>query len=336
MSGSVVAVSCRALIDYAAARGAPTDEWLRGVGLSRTALEDPDARLDPSLIFALWRQAYAALQDPALALHVAESLTRGSYRAVEYLAAHAPTIGQAYAKIADFFSVIDSTTELVIEEEAAHVGFGPLRAGSDPSSYPAVEYMLAACYLRVRDMTGVEHHPLRLELAMPPQPHAAEIERAFGCAASWNAPGHRLRFARSDWEMPTLRPDPALLAVLEDHARVLRERLPTSPPLLRTVDRLLEEAWSTGEPSLESTARHLGLSSRTLQRRLGEEGAAFADLLDGARRRVTLRWLEAPEVSLAEVAYLVGFKEQASLTRAVRRWTGQTPLQLRRSRRGSG
>jgi AraC-like DNA-binding protein len=331
MSGTVLAVSCRALVAYAAVRNQPTEHWLRSAGLTHEQLQDPDARLEPTTIFTLWRQAYLASGDPALALHVAEQLPRGAYRAVEYLAAHAPTVGKAYSKIADYFSVIDSTTELTIEIEADHVRFGPKRVSADPSSYPAIEYMLAACHLRVRDMTGTDHRPFAVDFAAAPQPHAQEIARVFGCPAHWNAAAHRLRFTLEDWHRPTARPDPELLMVLEDHARILKERHPGEHSLLQTLDQVLEQAWESGEPGLDATARRLGMSSRSLQRRLREEGSAFSERVDDARRRATLRWLRCPEVSLAEVAYLVGFKEQASLTRAVQRWTGKTPSQLRRA-----
>lgn len=335
VSGSVLAVSCRALIAYAAARQQPTEQWLQHAGLTSEQLQDPDARLDPTTIFTLWHQAYLASDDPALALHVAEGLPRGAYRAVEYLAAHAPTVGKAYAKIADYFSVIDSTTELAIEIEADHVKFGPRRVSADPSSYPAIEYMLAACHLRVRDMTGTEHRPIAVDFAAVPQPHSEELERVFGCAVHWNADAHRLRFTLDDWNQPTARPDPTLLAVLEDHARLLREKHPSAPTLLQTLDEILERAWQSGEPTLAATARRLGMSSRSLQRHLREAGGAFSERVDDARRRATLRWLRCPEISLAEVAYLVGFKEQASLTRAVQRWTGQTPRELRRNNRAA-
>jgi AraC-like DNA-binding protein len=331
MSGTVLAVSCRALVAYAAARNQPTEQWLRSAGLTHEQLQDPDARLDPTTIFTLWRAAYLASGDPALALHVAELLPRGAYRAVEYLAAHAPTVGDAYSKIADYFSVIDATTELAIDVQADPVSFGPRRASADPSSLPAIEYMLAACHLRVRDMTGTAHRPIAIDFAAAPQPHGAEIERVFGCAVRWNTDAHRLWFTRSDWNQPTAHPDPDLLMVLEDHARILKERHPSASSLLSALDQILERAWESGEPALDRTARQLGMSSRSLQRRLREEGCAFSERVDDARRRATLRWLQCPEVSLAEVAYLVGFKEQASLTRAVQRWTGQTPRKLRQS-----
>jgi AraC-like DNA-binding protein len=330
MSGTVLAVSCRALIAYAAARKYPTEQWLQSAKLTAEQLQDPDARLEPTTIFTLWRQAYSASGDPALALHVAEQLPRGAYRAVEYLAAHAPTLGSAYSKVADYFSVIDATTELTIEIEADHVKFGPRRVSPDPSSYPAFEYMLAACYLRVRDMTGIDHRPITVDFAAPPQPHTAEVERGFGCKVHWNADAHRLRLSLDDWHRRTSHPDPELLTVLEDHARILKEKYPGTSSLPRMLHQILEQAWETGEPTLEVVARRLGMSSRSLQRRLHEESSTFSELVDEARRRATLRWLRCPEISLAEVAYLVGFKEQASLTRAVQRWTGQTPGALRR------
>ena len=331
MSGTVLAVSCRALIAYAVARNQPTERWLRNAGLTAAQLQDPDARLEPATIFTLWRQAYLDSGDAALALHVAELLPRGAYRAVEYLAAHAPTVGKAYSKLADYFSVIDSTTELAIDIESDHVRFGPRGVSVDPSSYPAFEYLLAACHLRVRDMTGTDHRPIAVDFAASRQPHSEEIERVFGCSVRWNADAHRLRFTLDDWNQPTAHPDPDLLMVLEDHARILKERFPSSASLLQALDEILERAWENGPPTLDAAARRLGMSPRSLQRRLREEGGAFSERVDDARRRAALRWLGCPEVSLAEVAYLVGFKEQASLTRAVQRWTGQTPRKLRRT-----
>lgn len=331
MAGTVLAVSCRALIEYAEKRGHSTTDWLREAGVTAKELDDPDRRLDPAVIFALWRRGYEALGDSALALHVAESLPRGAYRAVEYLAAHAPTLGHAYTKLADYFSVIDATTELVIDSSVEYVAFGPRRVG-DPSSYPAVEYMLAACYLRVREMTGVSLSPIAVEFAASPKEHTEEIERVFGCPVLWSTSGHRLRFKRSDWNRPTAEPDPELLSVLEDHARILRERNPSSTSLVQVLDRILEQAWNAEEPGVEDTARKLGMSSRTLQRRLEEEGTTFAARVDEARKRKALHWLQCKDVALSEVAYLVGFQEQASLTRAVRRWTGKTPSQLRSGR----
>lgn len=329
MSGTVLAVSCRYLVAYAATRGYPTGAWLEHAGLTDAYLEDPDARLDATSLFALWSAAYAATNDAALALHVAESLPRGAYRAVEYLAAHAPTVGAAYTKLADYFSVIDASTELMIADQDRHPTFGPRHGSPNPATHPAFEYLLAACYLRVLDMTGTPHRPTAVDFTAPRQAHGAELERVFGCPVRWNAAAPRLHFSKADWDNATAHPDPTLLAVLEEHARHLKQQHPRTTSFRQVLDQALDRAWEHGEPRLEAVARQLGLSSRSLQRRLGELETGFSERVDDARKRAALRWLACSDVSLSEVAYLVGFKEQASLTRAVRRWTGRTPRELR-------
>lgn len=328
MSGSVLAVSCRALASVCDARNLPTDALLARAKLSRATLDDPDGRVDPGALIDFWEAAYARLPDPALALHVAESLPRGAYRVVEYLASHAATVGDAFEKVARYFSVIDNTTTLAIEQTPRVVGFGPIvREAAVP--LPAIEFMLAASYLRVRDMTGVDFSPIRVELAANETVYAAEIERLFRCRVSWNAAAHRLRFSRATWETPTASPDPGLGAVLEDHARTLHDRFHERPDLVDRLVAAVDEIAVSETPTLASVARRLGVSSRTLQRRIQGDGRSFSRFVDDARRRAAMRWLAEPNVSLAEIAFLLRFADQATFTRAVKRWTGLTPSKVR-------
>ena len=89
----------------------------------------------------------------------------------------------------------------------------------------------------------------------------------------------------------------------------------------------------TGQvPSLALVARRLGLSPRSLQRRLDEAGTSFAEILDTAREERAKVFLRAGDVSIAEVSWLLGFAEQSAFTRAFRRWTGRAPTEWRRER----
>ena len=85
----------------------------------------------------------------------------------------------------------------------------------------------------------------------------------------------------------------------------------------------------------QGVARALHMSRRTLQRRLDEEGTSYKATLDSLRRELCLQYLERPEIALAEIAHIGGFSDTSALTRAVRRWTGQTPLEYRRSHSNS-
>jgi AraC-like DNA-binding protein len=83
--------------------------------------------------------------------------------------------------------------------------------------------------------------------------------------------------------------------------------------------------------SLAAFARDIGMSERTLQRRLSDEGESYQSLVDDVRRRFALEYLERSKFTVAEVAYLVGFSDLASFHHAFKRWTGRTPGSFRQS-----
>lgn len=100
---------------------------------------------------------------------------------------------------------------------------------------------------------------------------------------------------------------------------------PAGPALLREVHHAIQLSLAAGRPTAARVGRHLGMSSRTLQRRLNAHGVAFSRLLEQTRRSLAEGYLADPSITLAEVAYLCGYEEQTSFFRAFRKWTGQTP-----------
>jgi AraC-like DNA-binding protein len=97
------------------------------------------------------------------------------------------------------------------------------------------------------------------------------------------------------------------------------------------VARQVIQALSEGVPSINDIAQQLNMSSRTLQRRLSDEGFVYQELVDDTRRDLAVRLLEKKEYSLAEIAFLTGYAEQSTFTRAFKRWHGQTPTGFIRS-----
>jgi AraC-like DNA-binding protein len=89
------------------------------------------------------------------------------------------------------------------------------------------------------------------------------------------------------------------------------------------------DALADGQPSQSQIARRLGMSVRTLHRRLAEDGQSFQSLVSRARREAAETLLRADDHSLAEIAFLTGFSDQSAFTRAFKRWTGMTPAAFR-------
>ena len=331
MGGTVLTVSSRALLDYCEKLSIDTGTILRAVGVERSLIDDPDGRLPLEQARALWRQAYQASGDADLALHAAEALRFGAYRVIDYLAGSAPTVGAAIAQVSAYFPIVNSAVRLPITTRGEDIAMGVV-SPADPAhiTRPYVEYTFAAVFLRVREATGVRFPLSRLEFAFPAPASSAEHERIFECPVRFGAAESAMRVGRAAWETPNERADPDLFGVLADHARILGQKIPTEPDAVREVRQAIVERLNGGDLSLEGVAKQLAMSPRTLQRRLRDHGLCFADLLDSTRASAAKNYLSDRGISVAEVAYLLGFSEQSSFNHAFKRWTGQAPNEFRK------
>jgi AraC-like DNA-binding protein len=96
-------------------------------------------------------------------------------------------------------------------------------------------------------------------------------------------------------------------------------------PFRTKVERALEPLLAGGKIGMDRIARELGFSRQTLYRRLQEEGTTFEQVLDGLRRRLAIRYIDRDGLGVKQTAYLLGFSEPASFSRAFKRWTGRSP-----------
>jgi AraC-like DNA-binding protein len=312
--------------------GLDTGDILAAAQLDTATIQDPDARIPIEQVDALWRKAYEVSQDPNLALHAIEVLPFGAYRVIDFLASSAPTVGAALAKVSDYFPLVNDLVRLPYIVGSQDVAFR-VEAPSRPAviTRPYAEYTLAAVFLRTRVATNLRYRLVRVDFSHPCPGDTTEHERAFECPVRFGVDRCQLVIARDVWDTPSASADRALFSLLDAHARRLLEHLPVSRDILTRVRQAIDSELRGGHPSLESVAKDLAVSPRTLQRRLREEGVVFNDVLDEMRFRAAKGYLAQGDVAGAEVAYLLGFAEQSSFNRAFKRWSGQTPTEFRLS-----
>src|SRR5262249_42875182 len=123
---------------------------------------------------------------------------------------------------------------------------------------------------------------------------------------------------------------PPVLDVLSAHSEALLEKLKSSKSTRGRVEGLLTPLLETGNVTMSAIASQLGLSRQSLFRKLKAEGVTFEEVLDGLRRTLALRYLNGEGLSVKETAFRLGFSEPASFSRAFKRWTGKSPLEVRR------
>lgn len=324
----MLSVASRAVLDACERLGLDTNDILSKSGLERAIVYAPDARLPSDKADAVWRNAYAAAGDPRLALHAAEALPFGAFKVIDFVVANAPTVGEGLSRVARYFVLLDRRGTLeIIEGEPMRLRMTAVGGTVPP---PAQEFTLAAVALRSRTSAGMPWPLRQVELAFDAPDDVSELERVFGCPVRFGAPHPELVIDGAVWTAPVEKADPTLLAVLDDHAKRLIAELPAGEPSLGSqLRRVLHEQLRGGDTSVATVAKRLGFGERTLQRRLKELDIAYADVLSEIRGSLAREYLRDPAVSLAEAAWLLGFAEQSTFTRAFKRWTGQTPGQWR-------
>lgn len=324
----VLAVASRALVQASERLGLDVDAILSEVELPRERLAEPELRIPASMADAIWAAVARRVDDPDLALHVAEQLPFGAYRVIDYLAMHAPTLGRAIERVAAYFPLIDPRGRLELEHHDDELRLVMRSSAPGRLRREAAEYTFAALLLRMREARGIELVPRRVEFAAPPRP-ARELERIFACPLAFDRPEHALVIADADAARESTRSDPNLFDVLDTHAAQQLAARPPASPLLAAVREAIADALRSGEATLEEVARRLGMSGRTLQRRLDAEQLRFGALVDEQSAALAKAGLSTPGLAICEVAFMLGFADQSAFTRAFKRWTGTTPGQWR-------
>jgi AraC-like DNA-binding protein len=334
-SGTVLTVSSRAMVEACRRLGIDTEAMLRAVGISRQTLDDPDARLEGSQAGALWTKAYELSRDPVLSLHAAEACPLGAYKVIDYMAYNAATVGEAFRYAARYFPLINTAVRLPIDESGDPVSFDVVgETGPSGVSRPYAEYCFAAFLLHVRAATGVSFPLRRITFVHSAPTDITEHERIYGCPVRFGAEHNRMSIERRVWQLPTAGANPGVLQVLTEHADLLLQKLPRGPDLVERTRRAISARLRGGDSSVDSVARELNQSARSLQRHLRDLGFSYNALADEVRAATARLYLEQPDIAISEVAYLLGYADQSTFNRAYKRWTGSTPARSRALLRG--
>ncbi|HSN97382.1 MAG TPA: helix-turn-helix domain-containing protein, partial [Candidatus Nanopelagicales bacterium] len=160
-------------------------------------------------------------------------------------------------------------------------------------------------------------------------------EAFFRAPVRWAQPETCLRFPASWFEVPLPGRDPNMVQYFERQADALLARLPSTKTTSHDVVQVILAALPGSDASVEHVARRLSMSPRTLRRRLSEEETTFERLLQETRAQLADRYLARMDLSLAEIAQLLGYSDQSAFQRAFARWKGETPRSFRLALRGA-
>jgi AraC-like DNA-binding protein len=327
---TVVGSSVAALARYAAKRGVDATASLSVQGLSLDMLDDPDKRVSQIVYNRLFDEFAQSCTDPDFGLHFAQEGSLDGFNVVGYLVQRSATLGEAFQRVERYSRIVHDAGRVEVENTVAGLQVFPGCRGL-LHEYPrqVAEYAVASVVVIARTVTGRHLIPRRTAFRHPQPSSIAEHHKLFACQLLFSQPETCVVFDSQAADEVIRQTEPGLVSLLEVLARGLLEKLGEGDDLITRVQSVIARYLEEGQPRIETVARALGMSSRTLQRELLQSETTFQQILDSVRRRCAERLLEGSQVSLHEVAYLLGFSEPSNFHRAFRRWYGVTPAEYR-------
>jgi AraC-like DNA-binding protein len=301
----------------------------REAGLDLSALKDPDARFESDRVSHLWELAVARSGNPAIGLAGASRAGPGHFGVVAYSLMSAPDLLGTLHRIVRYVGIVsDAATVSVRQHGDGHRLVLDLNPGRRPVPHQRFAFDLLMFLSFCRGVSGRELTPIGVDLSHPGAGSSLAFEAAFGCRPRFGAAENALVFSHADVTQPLPTANERLSPV---HDRVVTEHLQGSPGtrLNARVRTEITRRLPDGAPTRSALALALAMSERTLHRRLTEEGTSFQRVIEATRRELAENYLTRRDLPLADVAYLLGFKDQGSFFRAVQRWFRMTPRQYR-------
>lgn len=292
---------------------------------------DSDERIPITIAHGLLKYAIDYIGDPYLGIKAGGTVEIGDAGALDYAMNSAATVKEAIMAAIRYIHLINDGLDLHLdideEQGNAIVRFETQVVLPDA----AEDFMLGAFYSRhirnlIQDAAGLE---IWFVHATPNE--TKEFDKVFSPAKiRFARPHSAFVFDKKYLEVSLKSADYKLHSVIRKHADQMLAELPKGRNMTERVRNLITKELPHGHPSAEQIARRLRISQRTLGRRLEDEGTTFKSLLDDLRRRLALRYMTHHDISLSEVAFLLGFSQSTAFHRAFKRWTGKTPLAYRR------
>jgi AraC-like DNA-binding protein len=303
---------------------------LRSAGLSVSQISKKDIRISVARQIRFLELAAKTLNDPLLGFHLARDGELRQIGLLHYVAASSETLGDALERVQRYCSI--ASAGLVLKcSEASNFTIALRYAGvarhSDQQQMECfVTWLIRFC----RASTDRRLNPIAIYFVHRRPNESSELEKFFGCQIEFGADADQIIFDRKVKQLRLVSADSFLNKImLRDCEQALGYRRSSEGSLQIAVENAIAPLLPHGKAQLDSVAQALGVSRRTLARRLTAEGLSFGEILDQLRSDLAPRYLGEPNLSISQIAWLVGYKGVSAFSHSCKRWTGMNPKRMR-------
>ena len=321
----------RTLIELTTEMGYKPHTWLAAAGISAEQLAQPSVELSTTRYVALVRAAVLHTQEPALGLLLGRRLRMNTHGTLAFALMNAASLRQAITLLERFLPV---RTNLL---QAQLVGGSTPRLCFTPAAELDVAELLIleTVMLAVRNVFDYLAPGAQavhtVEFAAPATPYRTLAQELFACPVQYGSSGNALCLSPTALDQPLSTADAQALENAAALCQAELDQITQRESLTARLQRSLLTHSGT-LPSLQTSARLLHMAPRTLHRRLEAEGTRYRSIVEQVRHRLALQHIQNPALSLQEIAYRLGYTDQANFRRAFKRWEGVAPQVVREQR----
>jgi AraC-like DNA-binding protein len=312
--------------------GVPLGPILKRSGLTPELVADPEERLNVRSQIAFLNEAASALKDDRLGFTLACDHEPREIGLLYYVMASSRTLGEALQRLARYSKVTNEALVFGYREGnrlIISLGYSGVPRHSDRHQ---MEFCMFAALRICRLLTGQKLVPQHFSIAHHRSGNTAEMARFVGTKVEFGADRDEFALNLDSRQLSVIHADNHLNGLLLKYCEAALANRQGDVSQLRTkVENTISSLLPHGRVLVGDVARTLGMSERTLSRKLADEGLNFTEILQQLRRDLAVRYLDDRKLHVSKVAWLLGFREVSAFTHAFKRWTGQTPRQMRTS-----
>jgi AraC-like DNA-binding protein len=314
---------------HAVERGADVDLLLRKAGLSPRQIDDSDARLEVQRQIRFLNLVAEALGDDLLGFHLSQDFDPRTVGLLHYVLASSDTLNEALQRAARYSSLVNEGIRL-IHREGKEIGLVFEYVGvARHLDRHQMDFWMAALMRGCRQLTNRNLTADRVSFVHRGRV-APELRSFYACELSFGAETDETIFPLSRRNTPIVSADSFLNKLLVKYCEeALAHRQTNRSSLGTSVENAIAVLLPHGKAQMREVARKLGMSSRTLARRLASEGLTFTGVLHALRSDLAKRHLADHDLSISKIAWLLGYSDVSAFSSACKRQTGKTPRAIR-------
>jgi AraC-like DNA-binding protein len=303
---------------------------LSRVGLTVDQIDDPERRISASNQIAFLEAAAEALNDNLLGFSLAEEFDLRDLGLLYYVMASSDTLGDALKRAARYSRITNEA--IVLEYQEAREPRLRLVYSGIPrhTDHQQIEFCIAAMVRASRVLSGRRFFPERVSFSHVRSGGIAKFIGSLGKDFEFGSDADEIDFPAGSAEWTLVDADARLNKILlKTCEESLSPRKSNTGRFRTAVENAISPLLPHGQAKASVAAKKLGMSERTLIRRLAEEGVTFNEILQQLKASLAIRYLEEDGMPISRIAWLLGFEEASSFSHACRRWTGKSPRELR-------